>query len=44
MGPGLYGWGDKEFVDWLREHPNSNKDSVMMVNIVGTVEEDENLR
>ena len=44
MGPGLYGWGDdKDFVDWLREHPNSDQDSVMMVEVVDSVEEDESL-
>ena len=44
MGPGLYGWGDeKEFVDWLREHPDSEQDSIMMVDIMNRTEEDDSL-
>ena len=31
MGPSLYGWGDeKEFVDWLKEHPNSEDDAMVV--------------
>ena len=31
MGSGLYGWGnDKEFVDWLKEHPNSEDDAMVV--------------
>ena len=31
MGPSLYGWGnDKEFVDWLKEHPNSEDDAMVI--------------
>ena len=31
MGPSLYDWGDdKEFVDWLREHPNSADDAMVV--------------
>ena len=44
MGPDLYGWGDeKEFVDWLKEHPDSEQDSVMMVDIMNRTEEGDSL-